>query len=191
MRRLALTWSLCAAMSLFGSAHLAQASADVHTLARVAKSALVVPAEWDGIYTTLDSTYTCAGVFQSTSTDADTICGGKDYSTGDPGGGITFQCTGSATATTFDQTCTGSVDVVTDCVMNFTIVSHGTRSTGSYRIVTTISVTYVGTAPECSILPPSCDQYNTWGTRTGPAPADYCLTSVKPASWGELKVRYR
>jgi hypothetical protein len=191
MRRLALTLSLLATVSLLASAPTVSASPDVTAMVRVARSALVVPAEWDGIYTTVDSTYTCEGVFQSTSAGTDTICGGKDYSSGDTGGSITLQCTGNATATTFDQTCTGSETVITDCDAVFTIVSHGTRTTDAYHIVTTVSVTYVGTGTGCEFLPSSCTQYDTWGTRTGPAPVDYCLTPTKPSSWGEVKTRYR
>src|SRR5213593_1854942 len=104
MRRLALTLVLPASMLLIGSV---QASSVPESLARMARISVIVPPEWDGIWTTQDSVYTCEGVFQGSSTDADTICGGKDYSPSGPMN-ITLVCTGTANATTIDVTCTGS-----------------------------------------------------------------------------------
>jgi hypothetical protein len=31
----------------------------------------------------------------------------------------------------------------------------------------------------------------SYGTRTGPAPAEYCLTSTRHPTWGQLKILYR
>jgi hypothetical protein len=38
-----------------------------------------VPADWDGIWTTTDSTYDCSTGFKSTNSGADTICAGESY----------------------------------------------------------------------------------------------------------------
>jgi hypothetical protein len=69
--------------------------------------------------------------------------------------------------------------------------SHGTRTGESYYSVTTISTTYSGTGAGCSSFPASCTQINSKGTRTGPAPAAYCATPARAATWGELKSLYR
>jgi hypothetical protein len=186
MKRLALTLMLPASMLLIGSA---QAGPAPETIARMTRTSTVVPTDWDGYWTTVDSVYTCEPVFQSTSTGADTICGGKDYSKNPPGTDISLTCTGTADATTIDVTCTGSGPLFTDCDANYTIVTHGTRTDDTYFIVSTINVTYSGLA--CDGYPPLCIQVNSHGTRTGPAPVDYCATPTKRSSWGEIKAIYR
>ncbi|MGH3054199.1 MAG: hypothetical protein ACRDL7_04380, partial [Gaiellaceae bacterium] len=79
MRRLALTLVLMASMVLAGIAHAAPTSPTSRQLASIVRATFVVPVEWDGVWTTLDSTYDCSGVFLNTSTSSDTICGGQDY----------------------------------------------------------------------------------------------------------------
>jgi hypothetical protein len=182
MRRLALTLVLPASLLLIGSV---DASPIPERLARMARASVIIPSEWDGTWTTLDTIYTCQGVFQSTSTDADTLCGGKDYSEGPN----SLVCTGTADATTLDVTCTGSEPVITDCDANYSIVIHGTRTASTYFTVTTINITYSGTG--CGPIPPTCVQINTHGTRTGPAPTEYCATSTRRTTWGEIKALYR
>jgi len=189
MRRLTLTLVLFAAVFLIKPAHGSPSPQKVLQLMRQARASIAVPTEWDGEWNTLDTVYTCLGAFQSTSTSTDTICGGKDYSPNGYGSPINFQCTGSATATTIDMTCVGSGELFTDCNGDYTIVTHGTLSGSSYHTVTTINVTYSGTA--CDFLPPSCNQIDTWGTRIGPAPVAYCATPTRSSSWGQVKVLYR
>ena len=182
MRRLALTLVLPASMLLIGSVH---ASSVPERIARMARASVIVPSEWDGVWTTLDTIYTCQGAFQSTSSDADTLCGGKDYDAGPNN----LVCTGSADATTMDATCTGTEPFITDCDASYSIVTHGTRTADTYFLVTTIDITYVGTG--CGPLPPTCVQINTHGTRSGPAPTAYCATPTKRTTWGEVKALYR
>jgi hypothetical protein len=160
-------------------------------VARMVKATVVIPVEWDGVYTTLDSTYDCNGVFQNTSTATDTICGGKDYSPNQGGSPVQFNCTGSANATSFDMTCTASFDVVPNCTAHFDVATHGTLSGGMYFTVTVVNVTFTGTDPLCAFETPSCNQYNSHGTRTGPAPAGYCATPTRRTSWGQVKTIYR
>lgn len=184
---LVLVAALCLASS--GSAQAAAPRPSV--IARVARAQVVVPLDWDGTWTTLDTTYTCAGAFQSTEAGVDTICGGKDYAPDSQGSGVQMNCTGSASATTFDQTCTATFPVFTDCDAHYVIEMHGTRTGDSYVMVTTTNVSYSGTGEGCSLLPPSCTQVNSWGTRTGPAPPLYCSTPARPTTWGRLKTIYR
>jgi hypothetical protein len=148
---------------------------------------VTIPPEWAGIWSEQDSTYSCLGVFKSASTNIDTLCAGKDYLSG---GAIQFVCTGTANATSVDMTCTGSFPVTVDCAANYSIHVTGTLSSGTYRTVTTTDVTYSGTGAECGLLPPTCTQVNSWGTRTGPAPAD-CTTPTRHDTWGRLKSIYR
>jgi hypothetical protein len=186
-----MTVMLSAATILFAGARAGAESPSIQSVARLARVAVVVPQEWDGVWTTLDSIYTCAGAFQSTSTGADTVCGGKDYQTSAPGSSIVFTCTGTADATTIDMTCTGSGPVFTDCNADYTIVVHGTLASNSYHLVDTVNITYSGTGTGCDLLPPQCIQLDSWGTRTGPAPQAFCLTPARKSTWGELKALYR
>ncbi len=186
MRRLVLVVALAATLPALATVTPAPAAPAID-LARFAHAAVTVPPEWDGVYTTLDSMYSCAGALQSVSTGSDTLCGGKDYGSG----GMNMQCTGTADATSFTETCTGSEEIFPDCFANYTLVSHGTRTAEGYHIVATIQATYSGTGTGCDLFPPSCSQMDSWGTRTGPAPTDYCLTPTRSSTWGGLKIRYR
>lgn len=150
---------------------------------------ITVPPEWNGIWTVEDSTYNDCNVNSATySSDEDTLCGGEAYEQENPTCPVT--CTGTATATTIDATCTSSC-TVGDCTMDFNIHTVGTMTASSYRIVTTVNLIYSGTSEICSLIPPSCIRIVSYGTRTGPAPPAYCLTSAKPSSWGRLKLLYR
>jgi hypothetical protein len=191
MRTIVRMLVLCVSFLVIVATHANAAPLSLDDLFRQARSAVIAPVEWDGIWTTVDSTYTCLGVFQNTSAGADTICGGKDYTPSTGGSGLTITCTGSATPTTIDLTCTGSGPVFTDCDANYTAVFHGDRNGDSYHVVSTIHLTYSGTGLGCSLLPPSCSQLDIWGTRTGPAPPAYCLTPTQRSTWGVLKTRYR
>ena len=147
---------------------------------------ITIPVEWSGVWTVVDSSYDCPNVFKSTSTSSDTLCTGHTYE-GDP----TYVCTGSATATTFTQTCDGTFNVAQDCDAVFHLESHGTRSGESYFTVSTITVSYSGTGKGCDLFPPSCTQYNSHGTRTDPEPTERCASPVRPSTWGQVKVLYR
>lgn len=149
-----------------------------------------VPPEWDGIWTSTDSTYDCGGLLQQVEVNEDTLCSGAVFFdpnaiTGD------VQCTGSFTATTINLTCTGVDTIVTDCVATFTYNIHGTRSGDNAFLVATITTTFEGTAIECGFFPDDCTQINSHAVRTGPAPPAYCATPTLPSTWGGVKIRYR
>jgi hypothetical protein len=184
--------SLLALLALFVAVGSARAAApDPHLLeiGRSARAAIIAPVEWDGIWDTIDSVYTCAGVLQFTDPGKDTICGGKDYSFEDPGSGTPLDCNGTADATTLDVTCTGSQEAFPDCQANYSVTIHATRSGDTYFAVEVINVTSSGTAEGCDFT--LCQQVNTHGTRTGPAPTLYCSTATRKATWGQVKVHYR
>jgi hypothetical protein len=179
---------LLSSVLTFGTAIAGPSSPTVARIAKLAMAQTVIPQEWDGIWTTEDSLYLCDGTFQnSPASTPDTICGGQDYQQSGP---VTLTCSGTATATTIDQTCTGSGTFIPDCDANYTVVTHGTRSADSYFLVTTVSAEYVGAG--CAGIPPSCSQINIHGTRIGPAPAEFCATTpTKRRTWGEIKAIYR
>ena len=188
MKRLLLVLLLLPA-SMLGSAHAASTQNPLESIVKAARAQTVIPTDWDGIWATIDSTYTCDGTYQSgPSAGSDTLCGGKDYSASNAG--IVFDCTGTADATTFDITCTGSNELITGCTANYNVVTHGTRAADAYFTVTTINVTYTGAL--CPPIPPSCTQINSHGTRTGPTTvADCAATPTKRSTWGQMKVIYR
>jgi hypothetical protein len=191
MRRFALTLLLLACVFPARSARATTDGQGAARALRLARASFVVPVEWDGIWANVDSTYTCDGTLQDVGASTDTICGGKEYLPDTAGSQITFTCSGSATPTTFDMTCTAAGEIFTDCVANYTIATHGTRSGDTDHLVTTIEVTYTGTAEGCDLIPTSCTQFDSWGTRIGPAPASYCSIPTLRSTWGSLKTRYR
>jgi hypothetical protein len=149
-----------------------------------------IPPEWDGIWTSTDSTYDCAGGLQQVAVGEDTLCSGAVFL--DP---VNFtgpaECTGSITATTINITCTGDTMVVPDCVATLAYSIQGTRAGDDAYQVATISVSYDGSAPECGFFPDYCFQVNAHAHRTGPAPPTYCATPTLPSTWGGVKIRYR
>jgi hypothetical protein len=158
---------------------------------RIMSGSVTVPPEWDGIWAMADSTYDCITGLKGTSALADTLCSGQVYTQDVAGSPVTFICTGTADATSFHVTCTGSWDIITDCQITYDMQTDATLSGDNYRSVTTTNVSYAGTGIGCSFLPPSCTRVVTYGTRTGPAPSAYCLTPVKRTTWGQLKISYR
>lgn len=188
MKRTA-TLVLGALFLLVGSALASPRGASIEGLLRAIPGTVKVPAEWDGVWVEVDSVYDCNGALQSTSAPTDTICGGQVFDQAVPGFSIVFDCNGTEDATSFDIICTGISNVSTDCDASFTVHAHGTRSGDTFFTVSRIDVEYLGAG--CYGLPPLCRQVNSHGTRTGPAPADYCLTPTKPSTWGRLKTLYR
>lgn len=148
---------------------------------------IVIPPEWDGVWDYSDSTYDCTGSLQGTDSGTDTLCAGAEAYDAGPN----FSCTGSADATTISIKCSGTEQFMPDCVAVYHYDIDGTRVGNTAFLVSTVTVTYEGTAIGCDLNPASCTQFNSHTTRTGPAPADYCATPVRPSTWGELKIRYR
>lgn len=150
-----------------------------------------VPAEWAGIWTTVDSTYNCVGSLLSFSAGIDTLCTGQGYTPDEEELPTNFVCTGTSTATTFDITCTGSEELFPDCLATFTIRTHGTRTADSYFTVSEMILSTSGTGKGCDLFPGQCTQFNSHGTRTGPEPVAYCATPALEVTWGRVKSQYR
>jgi hypothetical protein len=156
---------------------------------RIAGGSDPVPAEWSGVWSTVDSLYDCNGVFQQTFSSIDTLCTGQAVEP-DPDPEFTYECNGTITATTVNITCTGSSEVFPDCTANFVVTQVGTRTADSYFMVITTNTTFSGTGKGCDQFPAQCMQFNTHGTRIAPEPTAYCATPVEPTTWGKLKSRY-
>ena len=161
-----------------------------HLATTRASATIVVPVEWGGIWSVTDSTYDCAGVLQSVESTSDTLCPGEQTVDPQQFPG-TFDCTGSADATNIDVTCSGTSELFPDCSSTFSSSLRGTRTGENYFVVSTVEVTYSGTAEGCDLVPGYCLQVNSHATRTAPTPTEYCQTPVRPTTWGNLKVRYR
>lgn len=189
---LLLFFTLCAIALLPGSAAAAKAPAGLRQIFGIAAAtdAIVIPPEWGGIWTYADTSYDCGGTYMFEDAGEDTLCPGAVVV--DPGiFPVSYNCTGSADATTVNLTCSGVAEIITDCTATYTYSLNGTRTGDTYFVVYTMSIEYSGTAVGCDLIPDECLQTNTHGTRTGPVPIEYCQTPVLPGSWGQLKVRYR
>jgi len=192
MKRIACVVLLLSASALLpGSAHARARVFDFSGALRVMGNTVTVPPEWDGVWTVQDSVYDCTTGFKYFDTSTDTLCSGQVIQQDTTGVPVTIDCNGSADATSYHVTCTGSMDVFTDCQVTYDIQTDATRTSNSFRSVTTMSVSYSGTGTGCDLLPGSCTRTVSYGTRTGPAPLDYCLTPTRRTSWGQLKVSYR
>jgi hypothetical protein len=187
MKRILLTL-LPAMMFAPGIAAANPAPRGLESVAKIVRAQTNVPPEWDGIWATQDTVYTCPATFQSTGAGQDTLCGGSEYSASGPRTAIALNCTGTADATTIDATCTGSGELFAGCNADLTVVTKGTRTNDTYFIVSNVQANYSGLL--CIGLP-TCFQINTHGTRTGPTVVADCVTPTKQSTWGQLKVIYR
>ena len=188
MSRFAIALLLSAALLPSISAQAAPVASDFRDGLKLASQSVIVPPEWDGIWTQEDSLYDCTTGFKSFFSGTDTLCAGQVYT---QGGALNVVCNGTADATSFHATCSGSETVFTDCTVMIDIQIDGTRTGNSYRSVTVTNASYSGTGTGCDLLPPSCTRSVTYGTRTSAAPPAYCATPAIPTTWGQLKVKYR
>jgi hypothetical protein len=182
---------LFAAMVPAGSASANDVAFGFSSVLGAMSSSIRVPPEWDGIWATQDSVLDCTTGFKQLSSGADTLCSGQVYDQTALGLPLTITCTGTADATTYHATCTGSMEIVANCQATYDIQTDGIRSGDTYRAVTTTTVSYSGTAFGCDLFPGSCTTVISHGTRTEPAPSVYCVTAAKQTSWGSLKAMYR
>ena len=150
---------------------------------------VAIPAEWDGVWQSTDSTYDCtSGTLKNTSSSKDTLCGGKPILATNQSSAPQLSCTGSATSTSIDVTCTGTAPVFAGCDAELTYHIVATRTGDHYDGQFTTSIHYVGS---CSILTDSCNRTSSHADRIGPAPTDYCATPTQRTTWGRVKTIYR
>lgn len=159
---------------------------------RTLQSDPTIPPEWSGIWSIIDTTYTCMDVFQSADASLDTLCTGMSVGVDEePAPGIMIDCTGSVDATSADFVCTATFNVAPDCDATFTATTMATLSGDSYTSTTTVEIMYDGTGFGCDLIPDTCTKIVTHGTRVSAEPSAYCATPTEPVSWGKIKVRYR
>lgn len=149
---------------------------------------VITPPEWAGIWDIEDETYTCEPrELQSTEAYTDTICAGTSIEFGDPDFEVT--CTGSADGNTVTVTCTGSFELMENCMMEFTSEFTATRNGDTFESVQTISMNTVG---EGCIFPiNNCTRVESVATRVAPAPDPCEQTPVETVDWGTVKSLYR
>jgi hypothetical protein len=161
---------------------------------RAANGGIVIPPEWDGVWASEDSVYDCQGNLDFVETYLDTLCSGQVYGFDgdDPTGGLfPIDCSGTATATTAQLTCTASGEVVEDCTISFTSTLDAVRTASTFVAVSVTDISYSGTGFGCDFIPAECTRVVTHATRLGPAPTAYCATPSRSSSWGEVRIRYR
>jgi hypothetical protein len=193
MKRVVLAFTLLA-LGIAGSTRMADAGMSEAAVGRVVRflgsfRGTPVPPEWDGIWTTIDSTYfNCEISFAPPTPGADTICAGATFEQpSDPGFNVT--CSGTSDATTFSMQCAGTADLGGGCTGTVAFTIDGTRTGGTFKRVSVMNFTPTTPTAECIA---ACIRTVSYGTRTGPAPTEYCATTeAKPSSWGGLKIMYR
>lgn len=149
---------------------------------------VITPPEWGGIWSTESELFDCeTNQLLDTQAYTDTICAGENIEFGDPE--FPFTCTGSANANTVHVECSGSFEIIEDCVMNFSTVFDATRNGDTIEAVTTQTTTYVGAG--CLFLPDECVRMEATSTRIGPEPVPCGSTPVEAVDWGTVKSLYR
>jgi hypothetical protein len=146
-----------------------------------------VPPAWDGVWSSVDSTYLCTGALQNVSSGLDTLCGGKPLVQATQGS-VTFDCNGTGDAFSIDVTCTASSDAFPGCTGDITYHVVASRTADHYDAMFTINIHYTGT---CGPLTDSCQRTSSHADRIGPAPPAYCATPVESTTWGRVKTIYR
>lgn len=188
MRRVILLSVLPVAL-VVGTAAAGPAPHKVHDIIRMATSFAVVPREWEGVWTVVDSDYSCEGALDRTGTDSPTVCAGTEFTVTSPT--ATYTCSGTWDATTLDMFCTGTGQPSSTCAATDTIWVKATLTGDTFLEVVTDHFAISG--PECGIPETDCYLIRVHGTRTGPVPAGVCnpTTPTKRSTWGEIKVLYR
>ncbi len=149
---------------------------------------VVTPPEWGGIWEIDDHTYDCeTEELLGSEAYTDTICAGSSIDFENPGFELT--CNGTADASTVSVTCTGSFEIIPDCVMEFSSVFTATRDGDTFTSVHTVSTSYVGEG--CLFLPNDCTRTESTATRIAPEPNPCEQTPVATVDWGTVKALYR
>jgi len=152
-----------------------------------AAGGFTIPTEWAGIWAFADTTRDCdTMIILDIDSGVDTLCAGVSAEP-DTMGGAEFMCSGSITPTSFDFTCTSTVEI-DSCTVTFTYTTQATRSGDTAVSHFRFSQSYDG--PVCDFLPDICQEESESLMRIAPAPAN-CMTAVVEGSWGAVKSLYR
>ena len=151
-----------------------------------------VPPEWAGVWVSTDSVFSCTDTFMEVISENDTLCTGAPLGGPDDGGGIVpeIDCNGSADANSASIICSGSIEVVPDCVATFMSTTTATRSGDTYTATAEFSITYAGTGVGCDFIPGICERSRVTANRIAGEPQE-CSTAVDERPWGLVKTLYR
>ncbi|HEV8479652.1 MAG TPA: hypothetical protein VGR66_02565 [Candidatus Eisenbacteria bacterium] len=149
---------------------------------------VTVPAEWAGIWTSVDSVYDCAtGSLLKVVELTDTLCAGEDVPD-DPNAPSYFvfnTCTGSADATHIQEQCTANGGLCGEaCTVADTLDVDATRQSDfAFWSWTTraVSTCHVSICDFCMLT-------HRRSLRIAPGPCGVVPTQVE--SWGKLKAHY-
>jgi len=148
---------------------------------------VIVPDEWVGVWELQTSAYDCeTDAFLFSRTDYDTICPGWGFS--DPEQDFEITCTGSADADSFEQSCTGSSEILPGCTIAFVFDAAGTRTGDTYTATTIITTTATGS---CMGFQGACQRIEVAATRIDPTPPDCTETPAAAWDWSTVKLRFR
>jgi hypothetical protein len=148
-----------------------------------------IPAEWAGIWSTVDSTFSCTGELLSVETYMDTLCVGVSVGYDDEVPVNSITCSGSVDATSASFGCDGS-EPAGECTATFSTSTVATRNGDTYTGTSTTSLEFSGTGVTCDFIPGFCEETRSTGTRVASAPED-CSVAVTDVPWTTLKQIYR
>lgn len=144
-----------------------------------------IPEAWTGIWDTHIEMHFCESPTIIFSDDyTDTLCTGQVFDTGDQE--IPIVCSGTATDSNIEMTCSGSSEVMAGCTLSMQIDYDGTRTGDTFSTTMVVNATYTG---DCFGVSDTCTEVTITGERVGPAPSS-CATPVDRVTWGTIKSRY-
>jgi hypothetical protein len=147
-----------------------------------------IPAEWAGIWSTVDSVFACTGALESVDTYMDTLCVGASVGGNEDVPVGSFTCSGNVDATTATFSCNGS-EFIDPCTATFSSSTQATRSGDTYSGTTSTSFEFSG-GLECQFIPGFCEEIRFTATRVASAPEE-CSVAVEDVPWTHLKKIYR
>ena len=153
-----------------------------------ARADTVIPVEWGGIWQLADDTFDCdTNAFLSSDAQADTLCPGAALP-GPAPGELTFSCTTTADADSYEVHCAANVELAPGCVVAFAYDSTATRTGDTFTATSTSSTTYTG---DCFGMADTCERTETTGTRIAGPPAACEPAANEGLTWGAVKSSYR
>jgi hypothetical protein len=154
--------------------------------ARVEADGPTIPAAWQGVWNTTTIERVCGNpAIVNQESQLDTLCAGQPIFRG---GGLGLTCSGTATDTHFDWTCSSTEVVFGQCTATVTFAGVATRTGDSEQTVVTITTQY--SAGCGGLFPDTCQEFTSTGTRTADVP--HCgQVAIEPMTWSSIKGQFR
>jgi len=175
-------WAAVVFLSLLAFAGSARAAANPRPSAGVS-----VPAEWAGIWTSVDSVYNCATqALVKVVAVTDTLCAGENVpdDPNEPRHNPWTTCTGSADGTAIHEHCSSDALCGEACFVSFTGDLDAARTGDSAFwswLTQSVSSCHSSLCDWCTLT-------HRHATRVAPGPCGPVPTQSE--SWGKLKARY-